>query len=74
MNYIGYLKTVLIHKYYVFRYCCKAEIPLQGIIHDMSKFSPAEFFEGAKYYHPVKIINKEHYVSMKKQPIPDIEF
>lgn len=44
-----HLSTVLKHKYYVFTFCCKADIPWRGIKHDMSKFSPAEFIPNAKY-------------------------
>lgn len=40
---INYLRYVLRHKWYVFLECCKAGIPLLGIIHDISKFFPAEW-------------------------------
>jgi len=46
----GHLKTVLTHKWWVFYYCCKAGIPFRGLIHDLSKFSPIEFWESVKYY------------------------
>lgn len=46
----GHLATVLTHKYWVGRYCFIAGIPIQGIFHDMSKFSPIEFFESVHYY------------------------
>lgn len=49
-NIIGHLKTILVHKYWVFYYCCKLGIPWQGVTHDLSKFSPIEFFESVKYY------------------------
>lgn len=49
-NFFGHLKTVCRHKWYVFFYCCKAGIPFQGLLHDLSKFSPVEFFESVKYY------------------------
>jgi hypothetical protein len=42
--------TVCKHKYFVFLNCNKAGIPVQGILHDLSKFSPIEFFESAKYF------------------------
>lgn len=32
------------------RHCFKAGIPLQGLRHDLSKYSPTEFIPGAKYY------------------------
>ena len=44
------LKQIFIHKWYVFEICCKLGIPLQGLLHDLSKFSFAELIEGAKYY------------------------
>lgn len=54
MNYIqkffGHLKTVCIHKWWVFYYCCKFGMPITGLLHDLSKFSPTEFFESVKYY------------------------
>lgn len=45
-----HFKKILVHKYWVFKYCCKAGIPVQGLLHDLSKFSPVEFFESVKYY------------------------
>ena len=45
-----HFNKVVTHKKEVFKACCKAGIPVQGILHDMSKFSPVEFFESAKYY------------------------
>lgn len=49
-RFFGHLRTVFIHKKYVFKACVKMGIPLQGFFHDTSKFSPAEFFLGVKYY------------------------
>ena len=40
---IKYLKYVLIHKYYVFLEACKLGIPWRGLVHDLSKFSLAEW-------------------------------
>ena len=40
----------MIHKYWVARYCFKSGIYWQGIVHDLSKFSPVEFIESVKYY------------------------
>lgn len=39
------------HKWLVFKLSVKAGIPFRGLIHDMSKFSPTEFFESVKYYN-----------------------
>lgn len=61
----GHLKTVLIHKYWVFYYCRKLGIPWQGITHDMSKFSWTEFSESVKYYQggtksPIPVIKEKN--------------
>ena len=45
-----HFKKICIHKYWVGYYCFKAGIPIQGILHDLSKFSPTEFWESVKYY------------------------
>ena len=47
-----HLKTILIHKWWVFYYCCKVGLIWRGIIHDLSKFSPAEFIPNIKYVRP----------------------
>lgn len=31
-------------------HCFKCGIPWRGLLHDLSKYSPAEFFPGVKYY------------------------
>lgn len=45
-----HFKKICIHKHYVRKYCWKAGLYWQGIIHDLSKFSPIEFWESIKYY------------------------
>lgn len=49
-KFFGHLNTVLKHKKLVFYHARKIGIPFQGFMHDMSKFSPTEFFPGVKYY------------------------
>ena len=49
-NFFKHLKKVLIHKIYVAHYCFMCRLYLQGLLHDMSKFSFTEFFESVKYY------------------------
>ncbi len=49
-NFFRHLKTVCKHKIFVAKYCFKAGLYWQGIIHDLSKFSPTEFIESVKYY------------------------
>lgn len=44
-----HLKIVNRHKWEVFKACAKAGHPIQGILHDLSKYSPTEFIESAQY-------------------------
>ena len=46
----GHLKVVNKHRFKVFSLCCKAGIPIRGILHDLSKYSPEEFIESARYF------------------------
>ena len=41
---LKYLKYVIRHKWFVLLECCKIGMPWRGLIHDMSKFLPSEFF------------------------------
>ena len=49
-NLILHFNLVNKHRFKVFKLCCKAGIPFRGLMHDLSKYSPTEFFEGVKYY------------------------
>ena len=49
-NPIGHFKTITKHRHTVIRHCFKAGIPWRGLMHDLSKYMPAEFIDGAKYY------------------------
>lgn len=42
--------TVFRHRRAVIRHCAKAGILRQGLVHDLSKYSPVEFINGAKYW------------------------
>ncbi len=46
----GHINTVITHKRNVRRACFKMGIYWQGIIHDLSKFSPTEFIPSVRYY------------------------
>lgn len=62
-----HFKKICIHKYYVGKYCFKMGMYWQGITHDLSKFSPIEFFESAKYYQgnrsPIDACKEENGIS-----------
>lgn len=49
-NMWNHLRTVQTHRKWVRHYCFLAGIPWRGIKHDLSKYSPTEFFESAKFW------------------------
>ena len=50
MNVWGHFRTVTAHRHKVLQHCIKAGIIWRGLTHDLSKFSPAEFWVGARFY------------------------
>lgn len=50
MKWLKHLITITKHRNMVMKFCFMAGIPLQGLMHDLSKYSHAEFCAGAKYY------------------------
>ena len=54
----GHLFTILKHKRLVFIHCARIGMPLRGLLHDMSKFSPREFYYGVKYFKGDKSPNE----------------
>ena len=55
------------HKHEVFKNCLKCGIVWQGIVHDLSKFTPVEFIERARYFQgnrsPIGVCRRETGVS-----------
>lgn len=49
-RFFGHLHTVNQHRREVRRLCFKCGLYWQGLTHDLSKYSPVEFFNGVKYY------------------------
>ena len=47
---IKHFNLITEHKWQVFKLCIRAGIPWRGLVHDLSKYSPTEFFESAKFY------------------------
>jgi len=47
---IKHFRTITKHRHRVIAHCRRAGILWQGLRHDLSKYSPTEFFAGAKYY------------------------
>lgn len=48
--YLRYLSYVLRHKWFVFLECCKLGISWRGVVHDLTKFLPSEFFPYANHF------------------------
>jgi len=49
-KYWEHLKTITKHKIEVGKVCFKIGLYKQGITHDLSKYSPIEFFSSARYF------------------------
>ena len=49
-RFFGHLNTVNRHRWKVFTACFKCGIPIHGLRHDLSKYSPTEFFAGVRYF------------------------
>ncbi|MCI8526290.1 MAG: catalase [Oscillospiraceae bacterium] len=50
MHVWGHLKTVSKHRWLVMVHCFQVGLYWRGLTHDLSKFSPTEFWAGARYY------------------------
>lgn len=49
-NFFRHLRTIQKHRKEVRKLCFSLGLYWQGIIHDLSKYSPTEFINGIKYY------------------------
>ncbi|MDO5601384.1 MAG: DUF5662 family protein [Oscillospiraceae bacterium] len=50
MHVLKHFKTITAHKWLVMKHCFRVGLYRQGLLHDLSKYSPSEFWVGAKYY------------------------
>ena len=50
MKPIAHFRTITEHRHLVCLYCLRLGLIWQGLTHDLSKYSPEEFWRGAKYY------------------------
>lgn len=50
MHFWGHLKTISHHRHLVRKYCFRLGLYWQGLTHDLSKYSPIEFWAGVKYF------------------------
>lgn len=67
-NIFLHLNKILLHKIWVMHFCFSCGLYWQGIIHDLSKFSPVEFLESVKYYNgtksPIDVFKQKNGYSM----------
>lgn len=49
-HFIKHFNTITRHRHKVIEHCFKAGIFFQGLGHDLSKYHPVEFLEGARFY------------------------
>lgn len=54
----GHFKTITSHKLLVMRYCFACGLYRQGLAHDLSKYSPTEFWPGCRYYQGTRSPNE----------------
>jgi hypothetical protein len=71
---LKYIRYLLVHKWYVFRECCRLGVPFTGLIHDWHKFLPDEFFPYMENFYgygknnpskPKTVINAFNYSWLK---------
>lgn len=56
----GHFSTITKHKIKVTKLCFRCGLYKQGLLHDLSKYSPVEFMAGVKYYQGFRSpINRE---------------
>lgn len=49
-KFFSHLWLVIKHKHRVLMNCAKCGLVWRGLVHDLSKFTPTEFFESVKYF------------------------
>lgn len=49
-NFKGHLNTINAHKLMVMKHCFKVGLYKQGLLHDLSKYTPVEFIPGVIYF------------------------
>lgn len=55
---VEHFRTITKHRHAVMRHCIRAGIPIQGLLHDLSKYTLTEFLPGAVYYQGTRSPNE----------------
>lgn len=59
MSIIRHFMTITKHRWMVRKHCFKVGLYWQGLTHDLSKYTPSEFFVGVKYYQGTRSPNSK---------------
>ena len=59
MNVWGHFKTITRHRREVRRLCFRVGLYRQGLLHDLSKYSPSEFLPGCRYFQGYRSPNDQ---------------
>ena len=59
MKWLQHLRTINHHKWLVMQHCFRVGLYRQGLLHDLSKYTPVEFLVGAHYYVGTQSPNNE---------------
>ena len=57
-NLKGHFSTITHHKMLVMKTCFKVGLYRQGLLHDLSKYTPIEFIPGVIYYDEASLLNR----------------
>ncbi len=57
MHPFKHFRTITKHRHMVMSHCFRVGLIRQGLCHDLSKYSPTEFWQGAKYYQGTRSPN-----------------
>lgn len=56
-RFFRHFKTITLHRHLVMKGCFAVGLYRQGLLHDLSKYSPSEFWIGVKYYQGTRSPN-----------------
>jgi len=56
---VCHFKTITQHKAKVLTHCIRCGIPVRGLLHDLSKYSPAEFIPGMRFWQGSRSPNEQ---------------
>ena len=57
LNAVRHFRTITKHKMLVMKGCFQVGLFCQGLLHDLSKYSPEEFVTGVKYFQGTRSPN-----------------